>query len=67
MLSILPVAIVLSSGDQLTARTQLVWPFSVWRGVPVSQSHIRAVQSPLPLTIVEEVEGENMVARIASP
>jgi hypothetical protein len=33
----------------------------------VSQSHIRAVESPLPETIVEEETGENDVARIASP
>ena len=67
MLSILPVAMVVSSGDQLTVRTQLVCPFRVCRGVPVSQSHILAVESPLPLTIVEDEEGENMVANIASP
>jgi len=66
-LSILPVAIVVSSGDQLTTSTQLVWPFNVCNGVPVSQSHILAVESPLPLTIAEEEEVENIVASIASP
>jgi hypothetical protein len=40
---------------------------SVWRGVPVSQSQTRAVESPLPETIVEEETGEKEVARIASP
>lgn len=45
VLSLLPVAIRLSSGDQLTANTQEVWPFSVWYGVPVSVSHILAVLS----------------------
>lgn len=63
----LPVAMVESSGDQLTAKTQLVWPFSVWSGVPVSQSQILAVESPLPVTILEEDEGEKCVARMASP
>jgi hypothetical protein len=63
----LPVAILDSSGDQLTANTQLVCPFNVCTGVPVSQSHIRAVLSPLPLTILEELLGENCVAKIASP
>jgi hypothetical protein len=55
----LPVAILESSGDQLTANTQLVCPFSVCTGVPVSQSHILAVLSPLPLTILDEDLGEN--------
>ena len=59
VLSMLPVAILESSGDQFTANTQLVCPFNVWTGVPVSQSHILAVLSPLPLTILEEVLGEN--------
>jgi hypothetical protein len=63
----LPVAILESSGDQLTANTQLVCPFNVCTGVPVSQSHILAVLSPLPLTILDEDLGENWVARIASP
>jgi hypothetical protein len=67
VLSMLPVAIRDSSGDQLTAKTQLVCPFNVWTGVPVSQSHIRAVLSPLPLTILDEDRGENCTARIASP
>lgn len=55
----LPVAILLSSGDQLTAKTQLVWPFNVWTGVHVSQSYILAVLSPLQLTMREELLGEN--------
>ena len=63
----LPVAIVEASGDQLTTSTQLVWPFSVFRGVPVSQSHNRAVESPLPVKRMEEVAGEKAVARMASP
>lgn len=63
----LPVAIMLSLGDQLTARTQLVWPLSVWRGVPVSQSHTRAVESPLPDTIREDDDAAKDVANIASP
>lgn len=33
----------------------------------MSQSHIRAVESPLPVTIVEDETGEKAVARIASP
>jgi hypothetical protein len=36
-------------------------------GVPVSQSHIRAVLSPHPVAILEDVSGENAVAKIASP
>jgi hypothetical protein len=67
VLSILPVAILESSGDQLTAKTQLVCPFRVCTGVPVSQSQILAVLSPLPLTIRDDDFGENCVARIASP
>jgi hypothetical protein len=59
VLSMLPVAILPSSGDQLTAKTQLVWPFNVCTGVHVSQSHILAVLSPLPLTMREELLGEN--------
>lgn len=35
--------------------------------MPVSQSHIRAVLSPLPLTILDDDFGENCVANIASP
>lgn len=62
-----PVATVVSSGDQLVTRTQLVWPFSVWTGVPVSVSKMRAVLSPLPVTILEDVEGEKAFARMASP
>jgi hypothetical protein len=62
----LPVAIVLPSGDQLTTNTQLEWPFSERSGVPVSQSHIRAVLSPLPLAIRDEDTGENCAARTAS-
>lgn len=67
VLSMLPVAIIVASGDQLTTKTQLEWPLSVWRGVPVSQSHIRAVLSPLPLAMREEDAGENWVASMASP
>ncbi len=67
VLSMLPVAILESSGDHPTARTQLVCPFRVCTGVPVSQSHILAVLSPLPLTIRDEDLGENCVASIASP
>jgi energy-converting hydrogenase Eha subunit A len=63
----LPVAILLSLGDQLTAKVQLVWPFNVCTGVHVSQSHILAVLSPLPLIMREEPLGENWVAKIASP
>ena len=63
----LPVASVEASGDQLTARIQLVWPLRVLYGVPVSQSHIRAVLSPLPLAIRDEEDGENCVARMACP
>lgn len=63
----LPVAMTFSSGDQLATRTQLVCPFSVRSGVPVSQSHIRAVESPLPVTIRDEEAAENEVARMASP
>lgn len=63
----LPVATVKSSGAQLITRTQLVCPFRVWRGVPVSQSKIRAVESPLPVANFEEERGENDVAKMASP
>lgn len=35
--------------------------------MPVSQSHIRAVLSPLPLTILDDDFGENCIANIASP
>lgn len=58
---------VVSSGDQHATNTQLLWPFRVWRGVPVSVSKIRAVLSPLPVTNLEDEDGENEVARIASP
>lgn len=44
-----------------------MWPLRVCNGVPVSQSHILAVESPLPVTIVDEETGENAVARMASP
>ena len=66
-LSILPVARMIPSGDQLTTRTQLVWPLRVCKGVPVSQSQIRAVLSPLPVAMREADAGENWVARMASP
>lgn len=36
-------------------------------GVPVSQSQMRAVLSPLPVASREDEEGENWVARMASP
>ena len=62
-----PVAIIDSSGDHETARTQLVCPFKVCNGVPVSVSHSLAVASPLPVTSFAEDEGENAVARMASP
>lgn len=67
MLSIEPVATVVSSGDQHATRTQLVWPLRVCRGVPVSVSKMRAVLSPLPVTILEEDDDANEVVRIASP
>lgn len=67
VLSMLPDARIRPSGDHATARTQLVWPFNVWRGVPVSQSHILTVLSPLPVAILDDVSGENAVASIASP
>lgn len=63
----LPVAIMAPFGEYATASTQLVWPLSVCFGVPVSQSQTRAVESPLPETIVEDETGEKDVARIASP
>jgi hypothetical protein len=63
----LPVAIMRPFGDQLTARTQLVCPFRTCRGVPVSQSHILAVESPLPVTMLDEEAGEKATANIASP
>ena|SRR2546430_4205 len=63
----LPVANIFPSGEKATTKTQLVWPLSVRNGVPVSQSHIRAVLSPLPVTIVADDAGENVAARIASP
>ena len=44
-----------------------MWPLRVCNGVPVSQSHIRAVLSPLPVAMREADAGENWVARIASP
>ena len=56
-----------ASGDQLTANTHPVCPLSVWRGVPVSQSHILAVESPLPVANNDEEAGEKAVARMASP
>lgn len=67
VLSIEPVAMMVSSWDQQATRTQLVWPLRVWRGVPVSVSKIRAVLSPLPVTSLEEVEDANEVVRMASP
>ena len=62
-----PVASVALSGDQETASTQEVCPFIVYLGVPVSQSHILAVESPLPVAKREQVTGEKAVQRIASP
>lgn len=67
MLSIEPVAMVVSSGDHDVTKTQLVWPFSVCKGVPVSVSKMRAVLSPLPVANLEEDEEAKDVARMASP
>ena len=67
VLSILPVEMNFASGDHATHKTQLVCPFRVNFEVSVSQSHIRAVASPLPETISDDVAGENCVARMASP
>lgn len=67
VLSIDPVAMAVSSGDQDATRTQLVWPLRVWKGVPVSVSNILALLSPLPVTSLEEEEDAKEVARIASP
>lgn len=67
VLSLLPVAIICPFGENATAKTQSVCPFIVSIGVPVSQSNIRAVLSPLPVTIVEDDTGENAIARIAEP
>ena len=36
-------------------------------GVLVKQSHIRAVQSPLPVTSLALLRGENCAARIGAP
>ena len=63
----LPVAIISSSGDQLTASTQLLCPFSVWTGVPVSQSKILALLSPLPVNSLDDDDAEKAVASIACP
>jgi hypothetical protein len=63
----LPVAIIAPFGEYATASTQLVWPLRVCSGTPISQSQIRAVESPLPDTMVEEETGEKDVARMASP
>ena len=63
----LPVARSLPSGENEVTNTQLVWPFKVYSGVPVSQSHILAVLSPLPVAIMEDDIGEKVVANIASP
>ena len=59
LLSIEPVAKVQSSGDHETARINDVWPFKVYFGVPVSQSHIRILLSPLPVARREAEAGEN--------
>ena len=67
VLSIDPVAINFSSGDQLATNIQLVWPFKACTGVPVSVSNILAVLSPLPVTILEEDDAANEVVNIASP
>ena len=67
VLSILPVASMPSSGDHATASTHPVWPFRVCCGVPVSQSNILAVLSPLPVASFDDVAGENAVARIDAP
>ena len=60
VLSIVPVAVLELSSEQLTANTQLVC-------LLVSQSHILAVLSPDPLNILDEDLSENCGARIASP
>ena len=67
MLSIDPVAMMVSSGAHDATRTQLVWPLRVCRGVPVSVSNMRAVLSPLPVTSREDEEEAKDVASIASP
>lgn len=67
VLSMLPVASMLLSGDHATASTQPVWPLKVCKGVPVSQSHIRAVLSPPPVARRLDVAGENAVVRIEAP
>ena len=67
VLSILPVEMNFASGDHATHKTQLVCPLKVNIEVSVSQSHIRAVVSPLPETIRDDDSGENCVARMASP
>jgi hypothetical protein len=67
VLSMLPVAMYFASGLQLTHNTQLLCPFNVCIGVSVSQSHILAVPSPLPVAILEDEAGENCAVRIASP
>ena len=67
VLSMLPVARNLPSGEKDTTSTHPVWPLSVNLGVPVSVSQIRAVLSPLPVAIIDEDCGENAVHKIASP
>lgn len=44
-----------------------MWPFNVYFGVPVSQSHMRAVLSPDPVASHDEVAGLNDVLSIDSP
>lgn len=58
VLSLLPVAIMVSSGEYATQSTQLVWPCKVCIGVPVSQSHILAVLSPDPVHNLDDDEEE---------
>lgn len=36
-------------------------------GVPVLQSHIRAVESPLPVASIDDEAGEKAAARMGSP
>lgn len=58
VLSMLPVANLLPSALQLSANTQPVWPLSVYFGVPVSVSHIRADYGVSPREINGECQSE---------
>lgn len=59
--------LIVPSGENATHNTQLVCPCNVCLGVPVSQSHMRAVLSPEPVTNSEEEAGENCAVKIGSP